>query len=286
MTSAVLEIQPMSDERLYVIGDIHGCYDELMALESKIRRSAKRSKIKKYKIISVGDLCDRGPDTKKVIEHFLTGKAEGTHDFVLGNHEMFFMLAFWGLRPDLLKQADINLNWVHHALSDIYKSVKLQVQSWRMNGGEHVFRSYDADINDLSTWERIPLGHLSLLFAAPLAVVSPTAIITHAVLHEGDLDVLKERDAGSRKTDKKVLEALHRCLWEREFPERKIDADRRHISGHTPTETVVREANLGVFQIDTGAVYGKKLTAINLENFRVISVNSSFTYQRRMGQDE
>jgi serine/threonine protein phosphatase 1 len=65
MTSAVLEIQPMSDERLYVIGDIHGCYDELMALESKIRRSAKRSKIKKYKIISVGDLCDRGPDTKK-----------------------------------------------------------------------------------------------------------------------------------------------------------------------------------------------------------------------------
>jgi diadenosine tetraphosphatase ApaH/serine/threonine PP2A family protein phosphatase len=184
------------------------------------------------------------------------GKQANTHEIVIGNHEMFFLLAFIGLRPDLLKDAGITLSWFHHALSGIYRSIMHQVESWRMNGGDSVFRSYGAEINDVKTWGCIPPTHLQLLFEAPLVLLTPKAIISHAVMHEGDLEVLTEFDKNpSGAPDRRVLEALHRCLWEREFPHVRIDSNKRHISGHTPILKVRRDIKLGAVQIDTGDLW-------------------------------
>jgi len=281
MNKSVVEIIPTPDSRLYALGDIHGCYDALLALEKKIRDSVKRSGFKNFKIISVGDLCDRGPDTKKVIEHFVVGKQANTHEVVIGNHEMFFLMAFWGLRPDLLSRAGIKPQWFHHSFASLYKSVNTQVEIWLGNGGDAVFKSYDADINDKRTWDRIPSTHLKLLFGAPLVVVTPKAVISHAVIHELDLESLIAADEATlEKSERQVLEAVHRCLWERGLPGSRIDPKRRHISGHTPIETVKRNLDLGTIQIDTGAVYGRRLTAINLMNFRCMGVPSGFAYKR------
>lgn len=282
MTLAVLDIDPPDNGRLYAIGDVHGCFNELLALESKIRRSIKRTGFKAFKIISVGDLCDRGPDTKSVIEHFVQGKQASTHEFILGNHEMFFLMAFAGLRPDLLEKAEISLAWFHKVFARIYRDVTRHVEIWRVNGGDAVFRSYSADINDVNTWERIPVSHLRFLFGAPLVVTTPKAIISHAILHEGDVEILRAFDGAQTMTpDRRVLDAVHRCLWERTLPESRIDPVRRHVSGHTPMELVRRQSQYAMLQIDTGAVYGRSLTALNLENFRVMSCPSGFHYRRR-----
>ncbi len=281
MVNAVVNVEAPSNGRIYAVGDVHGCYDALIALEGKIKKSMKSGGHRCYKILSVGDLCDRGPDTSKVIEHFMRGKQADTHEIVIGNHEMFFLLAFIGLRPDLLKEAGIELSWFHRALSGIYKSIMNQVESWRLNGGDSVFRSYDAEIDDVNTWGRIPKTHLQFLFSAPLVLLTPKAIISHAVMHEGDLEVLTAFDKNpSDAPDRRVLEALHRCLWEREFPSARIDSYKRHISGHTPILKVRREIKIGAVQIDTGAVYGRDLTALNLSNFRSMAVTSDFTYRR------
>ena len=45
----------------YVIGDIHGCYQDMMALLNKIE-----SQDQDAQIIFVGDFIDRGPDVVKV----------------------------------------------------------------------------------------------------------------------------------------------------------------------------------------------------------------------------
>lgn len=281
MLKAIADIDPPKNGTLYALGDVHGCFDALIALEEKIKKSVKRSGRTCYKIISVGDLCDRGPDTKKVIEHFVAGKLAGSHELLLGNHEMFFIMAFVGLRPDLLDRAGIQLAWYHQSLIRIYKAVTKHVESWRSNGGDSVFQSYDADIGDPGTWDQVPLSHLRLLFGAPLVAITPTAIISHAVLHAGDLDALRSCDHKSTdENDKRLLEAVHRCLWERHFPTQRIDVSRRQISGHTPVQVVRREPPLGVIQIDTGAVYGRTLTAINLRNFRTIGAPSNFQYRR------
>lgn len=67
-----------SDKRTIVIGDIHGCYDELIALLEQINFSESDC------LVTTGDLVDRGPATWKVAEFFLN-----THNAfsVLGNHE-------------------------------------------------------------------------------------------------------------------------------------------------------------------------------------------------------
>jgi serine/threonine protein phosphatase 1 len=61
-----------------VIGDIHGCYDELQALLDKAGLTEGDA------IVSVGDCVDRGPDTPAVLEFF-----QKTPDAILlmGNHE-------------------------------------------------------------------------------------------------------------------------------------------------------------------------------------------------------
>lgn len=62
---------------MYVIGDVHGYYDKLIALINKLPNKFKS------KICFVGDLIDRGPDSKKVVDLV----KEHNYDCVLGNHE-------------------------------------------------------------------------------------------------------------------------------------------------------------------------------------------------------
>ncbi len=59
----------------YVIGDVHGEFDTLMALVAKLSKDAK--------LIFVGDLIDRGAKSKEVIEFV----RQNNHLCVLGNHE-------------------------------------------------------------------------------------------------------------------------------------------------------------------------------------------------------
>ena len=47
--------------RAWVISDIHGCYDQLIRLLSKIKYTSNDI------LYSLGDYVDRGPDSKKVI---------------------------------------------------------------------------------------------------------------------------------------------------------------------------------------------------------------------------
>ena len=63
--------------RTLIVGDIHGCLDELRALLEKARFGAGD------RLISVGDLVGKGPDGAGVVRFF----REGGHDAVLGNHD-------------------------------------------------------------------------------------------------------------------------------------------------------------------------------------------------------
>jgi len=61
-----------------VIGDIHGCYEELQALLDKAGLASSDA------IISIGDLVDRGPETPQVLDFFRENAAARA---LLGNHE-------------------------------------------------------------------------------------------------------------------------------------------------------------------------------------------------------
>lgn len=71
------------DDMHYVIGDVHGCYSELMALLDKIE-----SQDAEAQIIFVGDWVDRGSEQKQVLDWMMEHITEdGKYQSVRGNHD-------------------------------------------------------------------------------------------------------------------------------------------------------------------------------------------------------
>lgn len=64
--------------RSFIIGDIHGCYDELLELIAQMGVTAND------RLISLGDLVDRGNQSKAVYEYF---KNRPNSLVLMGNHE-------------------------------------------------------------------------------------------------------------------------------------------------------------------------------------------------------
>lgn len=54
-------------KRTIVVGDIHGCYRELMLLLEKVKYDENEDAL-----ISAGDLVDRGPDSARVVKFFVS----------------------------------------------------------------------------------------------------------------------------------------------------------------------------------------------------------------------
>lgn len=78
-----------------VIGDIHGCHDELMDLLDKAGPSADDQ------VISLGDLVDRGPATPAVLSYFSTAPRVRA---LMGNHERKHVRSLNGQTPPSLSQ--------------------------------------------------------------------------------------------------------------------------------------------------------------------------------------
>jgi serine/threonine protein phosphatase 1 len=77
-------------ERLFAIGDIHGCFDPLYELiEQKIRIR------KDDRLVLLGDYIDRGSKSREVIDYILKLQEDG-FDIIplMGNHESMMIDAF------------------------------------------------------------------------------------------------------------------------------------------------------------------------------------------------
>ncbi len=79
-------------ERVYAIGDIHGCSNELEQLLEMIARDLEAVPLKRHTIVFLGDYIDRGPDSCGVISRLI--RLQKSSDRVIclkGNHEEKFL---------------------------------------------------------------------------------------------------------------------------------------------------------------------------------------------------
>lgn len=78
--------------RCYVVGDIHGCLDELAYLLEHLPLEPSD------RIVFLGDYVDRGPDPKGVVSYLIERRDRGDQEliFLKGNHEDMF-LSYLGL---------------------------------------------------------------------------------------------------------------------------------------------------------------------------------------------
>jgi serine/threonine protein phosphatase 1 len=213
--------------RLFAIGDIHGCVDELAVMLKAI------APVPGDTVVFVGDYIDRGPAAREVVDlllEFATGPAKAV--FLKGNHEDM-LLSFMGL-PGRYGDA------------------------FMFNGGAPTLESYGIGEADLSaTHELIPPAHLKFFSALQHSYSRPPFLFVHAGIKPGL--PLEEQSAED-------------MLWIRqEFIFYPHQLETTVVFGHTPMRTVMIDApyKLG---IDTGLVYGGKLTCLELTERLVYQV--------------
>jgi len=84
----------VTTERVVAVGDVHGAFDRFVAIlrEAKLIDSRRRWIGGRAVFVQTGDILDRGPDSRKVLDLLMkltgeAGKAGGQVHALLGNHE-------------------------------------------------------------------------------------------------------------------------------------------------------------------------------------------------------
>jgi len=101
------------NNRLFAIGDIHGCFDTLEELvNNKIQLK------KSDKLILLGDYIDRGDKSKEVVEYIIDLQKKGFNILpLMGNHEAMLL--------DAYDNEKNTLKWIQNGGSETLKSFEI-----------------------------------------------------------------------------------------------------------------------------------------------------------------
>ena len=206
-------------QKIFAVGDIHGCYEKLRALMDKIPLNTKQDRL-----LFIGDYIDRGPGSIEVLDYLIDLKKRSPGIiFLKGNHE------------DML-QKYLNGN-------DRF--------TYLLNSGQQTLDAY-LHRQDASEGYPVPPAHLKFLGELRLYYQTEDYIFVHAGMRDKiPLEYQTETD----------------LLWIRdEFIYSDYDFGKRVVFGHTPfKQPLVQTNKIG---IDTGAVYGNRLTCVQLPEMK------------------
>jgi hypothetical protein len=85
-------VQSLPDGPLDVIGDVHGELDALETLLTRLGYDRRGDHPLKRRLVFLGDLVDRGPDSPAVLDRVQQLIARGSAQSILGNHELNILL--------------------------------------------------------------------------------------------------------------------------------------------------------------------------------------------------
>lgn len=227
----------------YAIGDIHGQLDLLRAAHARIEDDRAREGEREAPVVHLGDLVDRGPDSRGVVQHLIDGMAAG-QDWVvlLGNHDRMFTrflddpaAAEPGLRSDL--------SWLHP----------------RLGGGETlasygVHAAADRPVVPVhaEARARVSAMHRAWLTERPAYYRREEAVFVHAGIRPGV--AIEDQD----ETD---------LVWIRGgFLDDPRDHGALIVHGHTAIDAAEHYGNR--LNLDSGAAYGGPLSAVAIEGRR------------------
>lgn len=177
VSRGILTISTIEQEDLFVIGDVHGCVDQLGELLHKLPLGPKSA------IVFVGDYIDRGPSSRQVIELILELRRYHRVFPLLGNHESL-LLDFID-DPTPLKRA-----------------------RFTYNGGGATLQSYCVESGEFS----IPPEHVAFFRSLSLAQQTSSHVLVHAGLPDLPLDAIRLQE--QRDTLLWVRGTFHRSTFD------------------------------------------------------------------------
>jgi len=238
-----LVIIGMETKRTIVVGDIHGCIDEFDELIKKLSY-AKGSD----RLILLGDLIDRGPDSVAVVRR----AREMDLECVMGNHEHKFIKWYrssgtkndvYDSRPHYTQFSDADINYIHR-MSDYIK------------------------VDDFV------IVHAGLRPHVPLEKQLREDLFYVRYMDDDSkfISLRKINKAGSK-------EAVNAHFWTESF-----DGAHNVVYGHNVNDRekiridVHPYTGKTCYGIDTGACFGGRLTAMILETKEIVQVEAKKVY--------
>jgi len=216
--------------RVYAVGDVHGCREQLAALHAMIAADLLARPIASGVLIHLGDYIDRGPDSAGVVDMLLLGTPCGLPTInLLGDHERMLLQALDGDRASAT-------DW-------LWSGGHASLQSWAI----------DPDRPRESWADALPAPHLAFLRGLPSLYREGGYLFVHAGIRPGIAIEAQPIDD--------LLTIRQPFLWTTE------DFGVVVVHGHsTSPAPVVADNRIG---IDTGAGNGGPLTCAVLETNRV-----------------
>ncbi len=222
--------------RTLVVGDIHGKLELLNRLVDKMEYRAVEDRL-----ILIGDLVDRGEDSRGVVERAIALKREAPNNVIVlrGNHEAMMLAAL--SRPE-----------------------SEQAELWYYNGGIETLQSY---MNEDGEFD-VPEKHWDFLASLPTWYEDDHAIYVHASLAQDEVGNFQH--PGEAPESPELYWARNRRFFA-EYNGKTV------VFGHTITGMVFGEKKKVWFRgdligVDTGAYLTGVLSGVELPSRRVFSV--------------
>lgn len=260
----------------YAIGDVQGCYDELLKLLSKIAFNFGSDTL-----WLTGDLVNRGPKSLEVLRFAM--EHDNCVQTVLGNHDLHLLAVAYGggrlkkgdtLEP-ILNAIDnkVMLDWLRHQPMFLTHNQYAMVHAGLLPEWD-IERAHDyaEHIENTLASERFEWLLQNMYGNKPKQE------------HTGMTELERLRFGMNVMTRMRVITPEHALDFDfkaetQDIPEGLLPwfkaehpawADHTIVFGHW--SALGLHLDDGVMGLDTGAVWGRELTAINLDDLRVTQV--------------
>ena len=235
-----------------IIGDVHGCLDELTTMLYYYGKGRE--------IISVGDLVDKGPKSHRVVEYFmLHGQC------VLGNHEELHIRYH---RHEKRREEQGVTNPMKRRPDEFKKTYS----KLRYRSNLPIFAWLDTLPPYIELYEHdVVVIHGGVLPGYSYKTMDPKLLCR----------VRDVKDDGTMARLGHIKDPNTRTLH---WPETRTDKGPLIVYGHDPFPEV-RYVN-NTLCLDTGCVYGNKLSGLLLPERDIVTVQANKVYQSQSSRHD
>lgn len=235
-----------------IIGDIHGCFNELYDLLTKLGYNIKKDSDAKYgfkvtppkgrRLVFLGDINDRGPNTLECFKLVMTCVNENIAYCIPGNHEIKLLRKLNGRNVTINHGLESTLNQLENESETFINELKDFIDNLRSH---YVFDD-----------GKLVVAHAGL----PKQYHGRTSGRVRSFSIFGDVTGEKDDNGLPVRND-----------WTIDYR-----GDATVVYGHIPQLTTYKSNN--TYCIDTGCVFGGALTALRYPEYEIVSIRAKEKY--------
>ena len=262
----------------YFVGDIQGCADQLQELINKIERTSSNN----YYVFA-GDLVNRGPKSLTTLRLIRKLQQTGQAESVLGNHDLHLLAVANGIRPshrndtlDEILQApdrDELLHWLRHRPMAIFKNQHLVIHaglfpSWSAEQTMALAHEVECTLKGADWLDFLGsmYGNTPDIWSDALQGNDRLRCITNALTRMRFCSLGGRMDFASKDGLATAPDGYQPWF---ELP--RASTDCTVVFGHWSTLGLLLRPNL--ISLDTGCVWGGKLTAVSMNDRQLIQID-------------